>query len=199
MDVPTLKPKANIDHIVEFLYDNPREGTNDYGVYHRYAFKYNGDEVGLFATDALHSKLAMFHKGDRVNIRKEEYEPGKFGFNVIPEEGTPIRNGSTPEGIDDSYKAEPNASEKERRNYYASKTDDKTKDIHRQVCLKLAVQSMGTPEVIDFEMVKVRMEGFLIILDGLPLDESVQMSPVLSSFLGTDNDPPPIDDDDLLF
>jgi len=170
LDVPTLKPKANIDHIVEFLYDNPREGTNDYGVYHRYAFKYNGDEVGLFATDALHAKLAMFHKGDRVNIRKEEYEPGKFGFNVIP----------YPRSI-------------------ASKTDDKTKDIHRQVCLKLAVQSMGTPEVIDFEMVKVRMEGFLIILDGLPPDESVQMSPVLSSFLGTDNDPPPIDDDDLLF
>ena len=143
MDVPTLKPKANIDHIVEFLYNEPKEGTNDYGVWHRYALKYKGDEVCLFATDALHSKLAMFHKGDKVNIRKEEYEPGKFGFNVIPEEGTPVRNGSTPEGIDDSYKAEPNASEKERRHYYESKTDDKTKDIHRQVAFKAACKMFG--------------------------------------------------------
>jgi len=33
----TLKIMANTDNVVEFLYDSPKEGTNDYGIWHRYA------------------------------------------------------------------------------------------------------------------------------------------------------------------
>ena len=156
---PTLKIKANIDNVVEFLYDSPKEGTNDFGMWHRYALKHNGNEVGLFATDALHAKLMNFTTGDRVNIRKEEYEPNKYGWNVIPEEGTPARNTGTPSNINGSYKSTPSAT-----------TQERTKDIHRQVCLKLAVQSMGTPETLDLAIVKQRMEGLLDVLDGKETD-----------------------------
>jgi|TARA_Y100000296_G_scaffold69100_1_gene82710 hypothetical protein len=159
MERATLKIKANTDNVVKFLYDTPIEGTNSYGVYHLYAFDMDGTETGLFATDALHEKLKNFTIGDSVNIRKEEYEPNKFGWNVIPEEGTPARNTGTPSNINDSYKSTPSAT-----------TQERTKDIHRQVCLKLAVQSMGTPETLDLAIVKQRMEGLLDVLDGKETD-----------------------------
>ncbi len=166
MERATLKIKANTDNIVRFLYDTPIEGTNSYGIYHLYAFDVNGVESGLFATDALHEKLRHFTTGDKVNIRKEEYEPNKFGWNVIPEEGTPARNTGTPNGIDSVYKSTPSATTQEIRQYQAKQNDDRTRDIHRQVCLKLAVQSLGTPEVLDFATVRMRMEGLLHILEG---------------------------------
>ena len=46
--------------------------------------------------------------------------------------------------------------------------DARTKDIHRQVCLKLAVESIGTKaKVTDayYKDVKSRMEGFIAVLD----------------------------------
>ena len=162
MDRKTLKIKANTDNVVKFLFDTPIEGTNKYGVYHLYAFDHNGEEVSLFATDNLHEKLRSFAKGDAVNIRKEEYEAGKFGWNVIPEEGTPLRN--TPSNISD--KSEPSKAVQESRQYHATQNDNRTKDIHRQVCLKLAVQSMDTSETLDFDMVKFRMDGLLSVLEG---------------------------------
>lgn len=167
MERNTLKIKANTDNVVKFLYDTPIEGTNSYGMYHLYAFEHGGEETGLFATDALHEKLRNFTKGDSINIRKEEYEAGKFGWNVIPEEGTPIRNTPPPPSVSGSYKA--------------TTTDDRTKDIHRQVCLKLAVQSMGVcssmEEEFNYGEVKDRMEGLLNILDGKKIPEKKEDLP----------------------
>ncbi len=156
MERSTLKIKANTDNVVKFLYDTPIEGTNAYGLYHLYAFDLNGEETGLFATDNLHEKLRNFTKGDSVNIRKEEYEAGKFGWNVIPQEGTPTRKTPPPSVSNVS-----------------STPDDRTKDIHRQVCLKLAVQSMDTSETLDFAMVKLRMDGLLNVLDGKETKEEL--------------------------
>ncbi|MBT7974996.1 MAG: hypothetical protein HN687_12715 [Candidatus Marinimicrobia bacterium] len=146
MEQTQLKIKANTDNIVRFLYDKPVDGTNSYGDYHRYSFEMNGEEVGFFATDNLNEKLKNFSKGDSVNIRKEEYEPNKFGWNVIPQDGTTPKNSGVAPA--------------------APKSDDRTADIHRQVCLKLAVQSMGTPETLDYGVVKQRMDGLLNVLDG---------------------------------
>lgn len=150
MESKTLKITANTDNNVKFLFDSPLEGTNAYGVYHLYKFDIEGEEHSLFATDNLHEKLKDYNKGDVVNIRKEEYEAGKMGWIVNPAEGVVAKIGS---------------SNTQTGGEIVRGIDDRTKDIHRQVCLKLAVQSMGTSETLDFAMVKLRMEGLINILD----------------------------------
>lgn len=150
MESKTLKIRANTDNNVKFLFDSPLEGTNAYGVYHLYKFDIEGEEHSLFATDNLHEKLKDYNKGDVVNIRKEEYEAGKMGWIVNPAEGVI---------------AKPSSSTPSAQYSSSNSIDDRTKDIHRQVCLKLAVQSMGTSETLDFAMVKLRMEGLINILD----------------------------------
>lgn len=148
MDSKTLKIRANTDNNVKFLFDSPLEGTNAYGVYHLYKFDVEGEEHSLFATDNLHEKLKDYNKGDVVNIRKEEYEAGKMGWVVTPAEGVVARPSTTKTGGE-----------------IVRDLDARTQDIHRQVCLKLAVQSMETSETLDFAMVKLRMEGLINILD----------------------------------
>ena len=149
MDNPTLKIATNIDHIVEFLYDTPKEGVNSYGQWHLYGLKHENSEKGLFATDALHAKLMNFRRGDKVNIRKEEFAPGKFGWNIIPEEGTiPSRSEATKPAL----------------------ADDRTHDIHKQVCLKLAVELLGSKKGAltdgDVVILEANMYHLLGILEG---------------------------------
>jgi hypothetical protein len=146
---PSLKIAEGVDHIVEFLYDTPKEGVNSYGKWHLYGLNHGGSEVGLFATDALHEKLVKFRTGDKVNIRKEEFAPGKLGWNIIPEEGTV-----------------PSRSESKA----PSKSDDRTHDIHKQVCLKLAVELMGKKKGTltegDGVVLEANMYYLLGILEG---------------------------------
>jgi hypothetical protein len=145
----TLKISPDADHIVEFMYDTPKEGVNSYGAWHLYALNHNNTEKGLFATDALHEKLVKFRQGDKVNIRKEEFAPGKYGWNIIPEEGTvPSKSEATP----------------------VTKVEDRTHDIHKQVCLKLAVELLGNKKgtLTDGEVVvlEANMYCLLGILEG---------------------------------
>tara|TARA_R100000742_G_C4277590_1_gene99616 strand:+ start:1181 stop:1666 length:486 start_codon:yes stop_codon:yes gene_type:complete len=150
----TLKIAANTDTLVEFLYDEPKTGTNNYGQWFLYGVKNEGQEKGIFATEALHKKIQFYRKGDKVNIRKEEYEPGKFGWNVIPEEGT-------------SPKSETNST---------SKLDDRTHDIHKQVCLKLAVSMMQVTDTILTEAqivtIDANMRHLMCVLEGSPPEET---------------------------
>ena len=150
MQNETLRITANTDNIVEFLYDTPKTGTNNYGMWYLYGVKNDGKEVGIFASEALNRKLKDYRRGDRVNIRKEEYEPGKVGWNVIPEEGTSIsesKSKSTTFNI-----------------------DDRTHDIHKQVCLKLAVDMMETKNKTltdgDLVVIEANMKSLLIVLEG---------------------------------
>jgi len=186
---PTLKIKANTDNVVEFLFDSPKEGTNDFGMWHRYALKHNGNEVGLFATDALHAKLMNFTTGDRVNIRKEEYEPNKYGWNVIPEEGTPARNTGTPSNINGSYKSTPSATTVETRQYYKNQNDDKTHDIHNQVAFKEACKMHGLSDGLltrqELLVIAVNTDNLLKVLEGEFVSDTEE------------NEPPPIQDEDL--
>ena len=143
---PSLKIAEGVDHIVEFLYDTPKEGVNSYGKWHLYGLNHGGSEVGLFATDALHDKLAKFRTGDKVNIRKEEFAPGKLGWNIIPQEGTV-----------------PSKSEAQA----PAKADDRTHDIHKQVCLKLAVELMGNKKGSLTEGEVVVLEANMFYLLGI--------------------------------
>ena len=144
----TLKITANTDNVVELLYDSPKTGTNNYGIWYLYGVKNGGKEVGIFATESLHGKLQDYRRGDKVNIRKEEYEPGKFAYNVIPEEGT---------SISESKNATFNI-------------DDRTHDIHKQVCLKLAVDMMETKNKTltdgDLVVIEANMKSLLMVLEG---------------------------------
>ena len=195
---PNLEIKANTDNIVEFLFDTPMDGENKYGTWWRYTFKHDGEEVSYFTSSAaLFAKLSDYAKGDKVNIRKDEYEPGKFGFNVIPCEGTTIRTGSTPSGIDDSYKSAPSAIETEKRTYYADRNDDKTHDIHKQVALKEACKMFGGKKTKltekDSETLLYNMYAILDVLE-----ESKAIAKEIEAEL-EDQIPPPKTDDGLPF
>ena len=152
MQNETLRITANTDNVVEFLYDTPKTGTNNYGMWYLYGVKNEGKEVGIFATEALHGKLQDYRRGDKVNIRKEEYEPGKVGWNVIPEEGTSI------------------SENKSKSKSATFNIDDRTHDIHKQVCLKLAVDMMETKNKTltdgDLVVIEANMMNLLTVLEG---------------------------------
>ena len=203
MDTPQLKIKANLDHIVEFKYDLPNEGVSDYGPWHRYALIHNNEEVGLFASDALDAKLKHFVTGDRVNIRKEEYEPGKYGWNVIPEEGTSVRHISSPDGVQKISTL--SEMETEKRIYWASRTDDKTYDIHKQVALKEACKMFGGKKTKltekDSEILLYNMHAILDVLEEFR-DVDDELGKTIAEEIEAeleDQTPPPHTDADLPF
>ena len=145
----TMKIPVNQDTIVTLMYDSPKTGTNNFGAWYLYGLEHDGKEVGVFATETLHGKLKYYQKGDVLNIRKEEYASGKFSWNVIPQEGT---------------KPKTTASD------VVQKIDDRTHDIHKQVCLKLAVELMGEKDAIltgtQLDAIEANMKQLLMILEG---------------------------------
>lgn len=146
----TLKIQEGIDNVVEFLYDSPKTGTNNYGNWYLYGVRHEGSEKGIFATDYLHDKLQYYRRGDKVNIRKEQTSNGKVAWNVIPQEGTNTKNeNNTTLGI-----------------------DARTHDIHKQVCLKLAVDMMDKKSATltegELVIVEANMKALLRVLEGTP-------------------------------
>jgi|TARA_B100000073_G_C23703983_1_gene561539 hypothetical protein len=155
METKQLKIKTNDSKVVEFMFDSPKQGTNNYGNWNLYGLKCDGEDVSLFATDNLHSKIQFYQKGDIVEIAKNETEQGRIYWDVTPRNGTPVRDAS-------------NSTVKQT----STTVDDRTADIHKQVCLKLAVQSMGTE--FDITEIESRMYSLLSVLhgnesDGLPI------------------------------
>ena len=151
MNQDTLKFATNMDNHVTLLFDTPQTGTNSYGEWFRYGCEHDGEEKSFFATGFLRSKLEGYGKGAKLNIRKEEVSGGKVGWNVIPAEGTAIK----------TTKDVP-AMRQQRQVTH----DDRTLDIHKQVCLTLAIESMGIVESLDIAEVTRRMKALQLILDG---------------------------------
>jgi hypothetical protein len=185
------------------MYDSPKEGESEYGIWHRYALMYNNEEVCLFASDALDAKLKHFVAGNRVNIRKEEYEPGKYGWNVIPEEGTSVRHISSPDGVQKISTL--SELEIEKRIYWASRTNDKTYDIHKQVALKEACKMFGGKKTKltekDSETLLYNMHVILDVLEEFR-DVDDDLGKTIAEEIEAEMErgtPPPIDDDDLPF
>lgn len=160
METKQLKIPTNGSAIVEFMFDNCKQGTNNYGNWNLYGLKENGQDVSLFATDNLHNKLQYYKAGDVVEIAKKETDQGRISWEVTPKNGTPVKNAS-------------NSTPSVAQTTTTSGTlDDRTADIHKQVCLKLAVQSMG--DDFDIEEIESRMYSLLSVLhgnesDGLPI------------------------------
>ena len=146
-----LKIAVNTDNIVEFMYDTPKQGTNNYGAWFLYGLRQGDKEVGLFATETLHKKLQFYGIGDKVNIRKEEIDNGRVAWNVIPEEGTTAKYNGSP-------------------NLAPPKMDNRTHDIHKQVCLKLAVDNMEKSGKCytsgELVVIEANMYALLDVLEG---------------------------------
>ena len=146
----TLKIQKDTDNIVEFLYDSPKTGTNNYGDWYLYGVMHEGAEKAIFATKYLNDKLQYYSKGDRVNIRKETSEDGKTIWSVVSEGDTKTKNeGNTTLGI-----------------------DARTHDIHKQVCLKLAVDMMDKGNTVltegELVVIEANMKALLQVLEGTP-------------------------------
>lgn len=160
METTQLKIPTNGSAVVELMFDNCKQGTNDYGNWNLYGLKSEGQDVSLFATDLLHEKMKYYSTGDVVQINKNETDQGRIQWEVIPKNGTPARDAS-------------NSTAAPVQSVVSSKsTDSRTADIHKQVCLKLAVQSMG--DDFDVEEIESRMYSLLSVLhgsesDGLPI------------------------------
>jgi hypothetical protein len=140
--------KFNQDYPVVLTYDQCKSGESNYGPWNLYGVEYEGEQQGLFAEDALHQELKKYGKGARLVIRKNQDDNGRLDWQVVPATGN---NRSSNQTV---------------LNYL----DDRTRDIHRQVALKISTISIGqstkpwTNE--DLEEIKVRMDKLLEILDG---------------------------------
>jgi len=147
---PILDMKYNVDYGVEII--GYKEGENNYGPWHFYQLKHDGEKYGHFAQPALHEKLKGFSDGEIITIRKEQTE--KDGFNWIV-------NGKAHNQQVISNPAESRP----------STFDDRTHDIHRQVCLKVAVVSFPasdrpwTDDVV--QELKQRTDSLMTVLEGV--------------------------------
>tara|TARA_R100001460_G_scaffold30415_3_gene60065 strand:+ start:58 stop:552 length:495 start_codon:yes stop_codon:yes gene_type:complete len=157
----SFKLSKDADNIVELLYDKPKQGQNAYGAWYLYGVNKEGQETSFFATENLHKKLSTFGRGATVNIRKDEYAPGKFAWNVIPQGDTqPKRTLAT---------------------VTKDVMDARTHDIHKQVCLKLAVDMIDKKNEIlttgDLVVIEANMMNLLNVLEGKSASETTEDKP----------------------
>jgi hypothetical protein len=160
METKQLKIPTNGSAVVEFMFDNCKQGTNTYGNWNLYGLKCEGEDVSLFATDNLHNKIQYYKTGDVIEIAKNETEQGRIMWDITPREGTAVKNASN------------STATPVKATSGSTTPDDRTADIHKQVCLKLAVQSMGSD--FNIEEIESRMYSLLSVLhgtesDGLPI------------------------------
>ena len=138
-DYNEIKFGENEEYIVTFKFDTPQTGTGQYGEWNRYGVEHKGEDSSFFASTGLHNRIKSFKQGDSVKIIKR-MSNGKTSWDIK-------KTGETAVTV---------------------VTDARTKDIHRQVCLKLAVESIGVKaKATDayYKDVGDRLKGFLAVLD----------------------------------
>ena len=151
----TLQLKQfNTDYPVTLTFDKCKSGESQYGPWNLYGVEHGGEEQSLFAEDALHQELKKYGKGSKLIIRRNQDEEGKLAWQVTPANGN---SQSKPTKTLSSY------------------LDDRTRDIHRQVVLKIATISIGASlkpwNESDLLEIRNRMDKLLEILDGSDEDD----------------------------
>ena len=142
MEVNQIKFAEGQQYDVTFKFDTPKTGNNQHGEWNLYGVEHNGTDSSFFASPGLHRRIKSFSQGDSISIVKN-MQNGRTAWDVKELGSSKSTNTSMT-------------------------MDARTKDIHRQVCLKLAVESIGTKtKVTDayYKDVKERMEGLLAVLD----------------------------------
>jgi len=148
-----LTVEYNKDYNIKLLYDRCKTGTSQYGPWYLYSVEKDNDILGLFADPTLHDVLKGYRKGDRLTIRRNKSDSGvRWEVNRITN-----GNGSDPSPAP------------------MHRLDNRTHDIHRQVALKIATQSMGptTKPWTDYEKTEIqsRVNALLGILEGETEDD----------------------------
>ncbi len=78
MERKKLELELNKPTNIEMLFDNPKIGESQYGMYYLYAVR-NGDgatEYSFFAPEEVHSKLSELKRGDAAVITKVAKQKG---------------------------------------------------------------------------------------------------------------------------
>jgi len=149
----------NQDYPITLIYDKCKSGESQYGPWHLYGVEHRGEQQGIFAEDALHKELKKYAKGAKLVIRRNQDDEGRLEWQVVPQNGSKKNNTSRSNQTVVSY------------------LDDRTRDIHRQVALKIAVISLGQNikpwSNDDLNEIRLRMDKLLTILDG---DDSNDLS-----------------------
>lgn len=158
-----LTLKTNVDHEVELLYDTPKVGEGKYGTWWLYKVLHEGEEKALFPTGHLHAKLEHYRKGDQLIIQKLENDEGGIQWNVIPQEGTEVRRDRGGSAGTKGVPPNKTVPQPQQAVDWDLKDAKKTYDIHKQVCLKLAVGLEG--EKVDFNRVEKNMDKLFAILN----------------------------------
>ena len=143
MEQNQIKFIEGTEYKVTFKFDTPKTGNNQHGEWNLYGVEHDGADSAFFASPGLHRQVRVFKQGDTVSITKGSRNGRAFWDVKKLGSSSPSANGDM-------------------------SLDARTKDIHRQVCLKLAVESIGSKaKVTDayYKDVKARMEGFLAVLD----------------------------------
>ena len=149
-NTPILDLQYNVDYDIEIL--GYKTGENNYGPWHFYQLRYNGEKYGHFAQPVLHEKLSRYNRGDRITIQKQQTE--KDGYEWIVN-GYTSQQEPVPVPISSTW-------------------DERTHDIHRQVCLKVAVMSFPASDrsweagVVD--ELKRRTNSLMTVLEGVQDD-----------------------------
>lgn len=150
-NVAQLKLDPNVEYVITFLYDKCKEGTSDYGLWHRYAVRCNGEECGLFASDTLHEILQDYKKNDSVLLVKEKHGDDPVRWNVTPCDAASARHAVEAEGKQPQG-SETESSDKPDQEYWESKDDLKAYLIARGQSWNLAFQHIRmllTPEQVE--------------------------------------------------
>lgn len=139
--------KVNHDYPITLTYDKCKSGESQYGPWNIYGVEHEGSKKGVFADESLHRQLQKYGKGTKLIIRRNKDNNGQLEWQVVPANGNNKPNQTVP-----------------------NRLDARTRDIHRQVALKMAIISIGqnnkpwTAE--DLQEIKIRMDKLLVILDG---------------------------------
>ncbi len=139
----------NTDYPVTLMYDTCKSGESQYGPWNLYGVEYKREQQGLFADEFLHEILSQYRKEDQIVIRRAQDHEGKLRWEVFP-----IGNGSAMQKTAQTIPL----------------INSRTKDIHRQVCLKVAIMSFPTTnkswdnEII--KEIKARTDSLIFVLDG---------------------------------
>ena len=134
------------------LFDEPLTGTNSNGAWYLYKLEVEADEIGFFATEGCHKQLSKYKKNDIVTISHNDIGGGKSKY-VVSSDVAPSLSGLSEGSKPDWDKI----------------NEDKKEDIHRQVCLKLAVDLLGdvdgklTPEQVG--IVQHNLGALKMVLD----------------------------------
>ena len=150
----TLQIKdMNKDYPITLTYDQCKSGESQYGPWYLYGVEHQGEPMGIFAEDALHSQLKEYGKGAKLIVRRNQ-DNGNLEWQVT------LANGN---------------SQSKPTKTVSSFLDDRTRDIHRQVALKIATISIGASlkpwNESDLLEIRNRMKKLLEILDGSTSDD----------------------------